>query len=183
MAEVHAHSWFYWRGPRSCGNFISPSHDRENMKTIGGEPMNGDKAILGEYINQGFSLQKVEQRPDGAIFELFFKGASTKKRFSELWTTSEGIQESCRQFINQLTVKAEGEFMEIVQGRTLKKAIEILQLEKTGNFEGDAHDLDQAHQMGIEALERIQDMRGYRTLIGLASSMPGRLLPSEDKDD
>jgi len=61
----------------------------------------------------------------------------------------------------------------------LNKAIEILHLNKTGNYEGGADDLEKAHQMGIEALERIQDMRRYKTLIGLASSVPSRLLPSE----
>jgi len=50
-----------------------------------------------------------------------------------------------------------------------------------GEYEGDIADLERAHQMGIESLERIQDIRGYNTLVGMASSMPGRPLPSEDK--
>lgn len=60
------------------------------------------------------------------------------------------------------------------------KAIELLRLDKIGGFEGDAADLEKAHQLGIEALERIQEIRGYKTLIAVACSMPGRLLPSED---
>ena len=62
---------------------------------------------------------------------------------------------------------------------TPEKAIEILQLHKNGEYEGDAADLEWAQQMSIEALERIQNMRQYKTLIGLAISNPGRLLPSE----
>jgi len=59
------------------------------------------------------------------------------------------------------------------------KAIEILQLHKNDEYEGDAADLEWAQRMGIEALERIQDIRRYKTLIGLAISNPGRVLPSE----
>ena len=62
------------------------------------------------------------------------------------------------------------------------KAIEILRLDKTCGFEGHIDDLHQSHQMGIEALERLQDMRKYNTLIGLAISNPSRLLPSEDAE-
>jgi hypothetical protein len=61
-----------------------------------------EQAILGEYAEQGFSLQEVERRSDDVIYEIYFKGASTKKRFSELWATTEGIREACRQFLNQL---------------------------------------------------------------------------------
>ena len=60
------------------------------------------------------------------------------------------------------------------------KAIEILHLDKNHDYEGDGADLEKAHQLGIEALERVIDMRRYNTLIGLASSIPGRLLQSED---
>lgn len=62
---------------------------------------------------------------------------------------------------------------------TIGKAIEILLLDRTGHFEGAAADLEQAQQYGIEALERIQEIRKFRTLIGQAASNPGRLLPSE----
>ena len=37
---------------------------------------------------------------------------------------------------------------------TWTEAIEILQLDKTCEYEGDAVDLEKAHQLGIEALER-----------------------------
>jgi len=60
------------------------------------------------------------------------------------------------------------------------KALEILRLDKVGAFEGEPADLEWAQGMGIEALERIQDIRGYNTLIGMASSNPSRLLPSEE---
>ena len=65
---------------------------------------------------------------------------------------------------------------------TLKKAIEILQLSKVCEFKGDVVDLKLAYQWGIEALERLQDIRKYKTLMGLAISNPSRLLPSEAKE-
>lgn len=65
---------------------------------------------------------------------------------------------------------------------TPEKAIEILRLSKVCEFEGDVADLELACQWGIEALERLQDMRKYNTLMGLAISNPGRLLPSEAKE-
>lgn len=65
---------------------------------------------------------------------------------------------------------------------TLEKSVEILQLHKAGEFEGDPEDLRKASQLGIEALQRIQEVRGYKTLMAAACSMPGRLLPSEDKE-
>jgi len=65
---------------------------------------------------------------------------------------------------------------------TSTKALEILRLDKNCAFEGDSKDLEQAHQLGIESLERILEMREYNTLIGMASSNPGRLLPSETED-
>ena len=61
-----------------------------------------------------------------------------------------------------------------------EKALEILRLWYSGEIEVDPQDLRQAVQSGIEALQRIQELRGYRTLIGAASSLPGRLLPSEE---
>lgn len=54
-----------------------------------------------------------------------------------------------------------------------EKAIEILQLDRVGEFEGDPADLDRAQQMGIEALERIQNVR-------IGNTIPGSLLPSEE---
>ena len=62
---------------------------------------------------------------------------------------------------------------------TLDKALEILRLAKNGGYEGNPADLEQANQLGIEASERVLEMRQYNTLIGMASSNPGRLLPSE----
>lgn len=62
---------------------------------------------------------------------------------------------------------------------TLDKAIEILRLDNSREFEGHEADLQQAKRMGLEALERIRDMRGYKTLMAVAVSEPGRLLPSE----
>ena len=64
---------------------------------------------------------------------------------------------------------------------TPDKAIEILRLARACVFEGDEQDLEKAQQFGIEALERLNDMRTYKTLVGLASSLPGRTLPSEDE--
>lgn len=64
---------------------------------------------------------------------------------------------------------------------TTDKAIEILRLDSLGAFDGDPADLAEAKQRGIEALERICDIRQYKTLIGMAVSMPGRPLPSETK--
>ena len=64
---------------------------------------------------------------------------------------------------------------------TLQKAIEILRLSKAEECTGCTDDLAIADQMGIEALKRRQGMRGYKTLIGLASSVPGRPLPSEEE--
>lgn len=63
---------------------------------------------------------------------------------------------------------------------TPKKAIEILRLGKAGEFEGAVADLERAQQAGIEALERILNIREYKTLIAVAISNPGRLLPSEE---
>jgi len=59
------------------------------------------------------------------------------------------------------------------------KAIELLQLYLSGEGEIDPQDFQQAIQFGVEALERIQELRGFKTLIGAASSLPGRSLPSE----
>ena len=63
---------------------------------------------------------------------------------------------------------------------TPEKAIEILLLNKNGSYEGSIADLENANQLGIEALLRVVGIRQYNTLIGLASSVPGRPLPSED---
>ena len=41
----------------------------------------------------------------------------------------------------------------------IEKAIEILELSKNMDFEGCSHDLEAAHQLGIEALKRIQEYR------------------------
>jgi len=62
---------------------------------------------------------------------------------------------------------------------TLDKAFELLELDKNCGFEGAPADLEQAHQIGIEGLQRIKDIRGYKTLMAVAVSDPGRLLPSE----
>ena len=61
-----------------------------------------------------------------------------------------------------------------------EKAVEILRLHDICEVEGGCADLESAQQLGFEALQRVQEMRAYKTLIGLASSNPGRLLPSED---
>jgi hypothetical protein len=62
---------------------------------------------------------------------------------------------------------------------TIDKAIEILHLDSLGDFDGDPADLAEAEQFGIEALQRITDMRKYKTLVGLAASCPARALGVE----
>ena len=62
---------------------------------------------------------------------------------------------------------------------TPDKAIEILQIYCSGDSEVEPQDFQQAIQLGVEALKRIMELRRFRTLIGAASSIPGRLLPSE----
>jgi hypothetical protein len=57
-----------------------------------------DQEILGEFADEGFSLELVEYRPGDSIFEIYFKGAPTKRRFSELWTTPEDVRKACKQF-------------------------------------------------------------------------------------
>jgi len=64
---------------------------------------------------------------------------------------------------------------------TINKAIEILQLDKKGENEVNPADLEMARQIGIEGLQRINEIRGCNTLMGIAISEPGRLLPSEDQ--
>lgn len=43
---------------------------------------------------------------------------------------------------------------------TIDKAIEILKLDKTCDFGGDADELEDAIQLGIEALKRVKAQRG-----------------------
>lgn len=64
--------------------------------------MNYGKDILGEFANQGFSLEEVGQTPNGTIFEIYFKDAPTGIRFSELWATEDGIRNACRQYLLRL---------------------------------------------------------------------------------
>lgn len=52
--------------------------------------------------NQGFTLEEIERKPDDTIFELYFKGAHTGRRFSKLWLTEQGIDNACQQFIEEL---------------------------------------------------------------------------------
>jgi hypothetical protein len=56
---------------------------------------------------------------------------------------------------------------------TLEKAIEISKLSQKGTNPL-ADDLKHAHQLGIEALERIQNIRK------VGNTLPGSLLPSEE---
>lgn len=62
---------------------------------------------------------------------------------------------------------------------TIHKAAEILRLDSLGAFDVDPADLAEAEQLGSKALQRITDMRNYKTLTGLAASCPARALGSE----
>ena len=54
-----------------------------------------------------------------------------------------------------------------------EKAIEILQLDKVGEFEGAAADRKKALQFGIESLEQLIGVR-------IGNTVPGSKLPSEE---
>ena len=56
---------------------------------------------------------------------------------------------------------------------TPEKAIEILQLDKAGEFEGDIADRKGALQFGIEAIEQLVGVR-------IGNTVPGSKLPSEE---
>ena len=45
------------------------------------------------------------------------------------------------------------------RGMSLEEAIEILTLSKTCAYEGDSKDLEDAHQLGIEAMKRTSQRR------------------------
>ena len=61
-----------------------------------------NRAMLGKYADMGLELKEVGYTADGITYELYFKGEPTGRRFSELWATTEGLKEACRQFLKGL---------------------------------------------------------------------------------
>lgn len=58
---------------------------------------------------------------------------------------------------------------------TINRAIEVLKLDKTCEFEGDADELREAIQLGIEALKREKEYREYSSMRAVAL-LPGEAL-------
>jgi len=59
--------------------------------------MNREHEILGEFANDGFTLQEYAD----LTIELRFKGQSVAA-FSQLGPTKENIQEACKRFMDRL---------------------------------------------------------------------------------
>lgn len=62
--------------------------------------MNGDQEILGDYAQQGFSLQEYSDD----CLELYFKDRMIGV-FSQIGATKEGIRGACGRFMEKLQVE------------------------------------------------------------------------------